>query len=107
MRARAPECVLVCVLRVQECGKGHKTIPALLRERGAGSRLTSGAAQTLREGERQFDVIRVAYPEPGQALHLTDALSTLGIHKRGGSREGQPDVFNYIPKNDRPSYLRG
>lgn len=54
---------------------------------------------TLWLGERRIDVMWITYPEASQVLHLTDALNTLGIHKGGGSRGGQPDAFNYVPKN--------
>lgn len=94
-------------LKAQECGKGHgnnsSSVEGARRRRAANIRCAVDS--TLRPGEPRIDVMRITYPEQSQVLHLTDALSTLGIHKRGGSHEGQRDAFNYVPKNGWPSYL--
>lgn len=91
-------------LKAQECGQGHGNNSSSV-EGARAADIRCGVDSTLRPGERRIDVMRITYPEPSQVLHLTDALSTLGIRKIAGSREGQRDAFNYIPKNGRPSYL--
>lgn len=87
--------------KAQECVKGHEnnssSVEGARRWRPANIRCSEGS--TLRLGERRIDVMWITYPEASQVLHLSDALNTLGTHKRGGSRGGQPDAFNYIPKN--------
>lgn len=76
--------------------KDTETIQALWRR---AANIRCAVDSTLRPGERRIDVMRITYPEQSQVLHLTDALSTLVIHKRGGSHEGQRGAFNYVPKN--------
>lgn len=100
-RSTVPMCVCVCVekkVKGQECGKGHETSQALLRQRGAGSRLSS--TDSVR-----CQVHHLSWTEPSASLDWCSG--TLGIHKRGRSCEGQPSGFSDIPKNGRPSYLWG